>query len=156
MLAVLVGGALLLVLFLLPALFARHPEPRLEAMGVGAVLAFIPLVLYMSIPRILDRFDPEPWWCLALALLWGAVAACGFAAAINTMFDWAMGQLLDAQDAQALTACVCAPFVEEFWKGLGVFGVFFFLRREFDGVVDGVIYATFTALGFAAIENVTY
>jgi RsiW-degrading membrane proteinase PrsW (M82 family) len=155
-LAVLVGGALLLVLFLLPALFARHPEPRLEAMGVGAVLAFIPLVLYMSIPRILDRFDPEPWWCLALALLWGAVAACGFAAAINTMFDWAMGQLLDAQDAQALTACVCAPFVEEFWKGLGVFGVFFFLRREFDGVVDGVIYATFTALGFAAIENVTY
>ena len=61
-----------------------------------------------------------------------------------------------ASDARAVTACVCAPVVEELWKGLGVFGVFFFLRREFDGVVDGVIYATFTALGFAANENVTY
>ena len=51
---------------------------------MGALLAFIPLVLYMTIPWVIDRFDPEPWWCLALALLWGALAACGFAAAINT------------------------------------------------------------------------
>src|SRR5438105_15896766 len=56
----------------------------------------------------------------------------------------------------AVTACVCAPLVEEFWKGLAIFGVFFFLRREFDGVVDGIIYATFCALGFAAVENITY
>ena len=31
-----------------------------------------------------------------------------------------------------------------------------FLRREFDGVVDGIIYATFCALGFAAVENIIY
>jgi hypothetical protein len=31
-----------------------------------------------------------------------------------------------------------------------------FLRREFDGVVDGIIYATFAAIGFAATENVIY
>src|SRR6185436_7726279 len=41
-------------------------------------------------------------------------------------------------------------------KGLAVFGIFFFLRREFDGVVDGIIYGTFAALGFAATENVMY
>jgi hypothetical protein len=51
---------------------------------------------------------------------------------------------------------VSAPIVEEFFKGLAVFGMFFFLRRQFDGVVDGVIYATFAALGFAAIENIIY
>jgi protease PrsW len=155
-LAVVVGGVLLLVLFLLPALLARHPGPRLTAMAVGAALAFVPLVVYASIPRIIDRFDPEPWWCLALAMVWGAIAACGFAAAINTAVGWGLGQVLSPKAAHALTACVCAPVVEEFWKGLGVMGVFFFLRREFDGVVDGVIYATFTALGFAAVENVTY
>ncbi len=146
----------MLALFLLPALMARHPWPRLTAMGVGALLAFIPLLFYMSIPRLIDRYDPEPWWCLALALLWGAIAACGFAAAINTMVEWGLAQLIPPTTAQAITACVCAPFVEEFWKGLGVLGVFYFLRREFDGVVDGVLYATFTALGFAAVENVTY
>jgi RsiW-degrading membrane proteinase PrsW (M82 family) len=155
-LAVLVGGALLLAIFLVPALMERHPGPRLTAMAVGALLAFVPLIFYASIPRVIDRFDPEPWWCLALALVWGAVAACGFAAAINTFVGWALAQAFTAQTAQAVTACFCAPFVEEFWKGLGVLGVFFFLRREFDGVVDGVIYATFTALGFAAVENVVY
>jgi protease PrsW len=155
-LAVLVGGALLLTIFLLPALLARHPGPRLTAMGLGAALAFIPLGLYVSIPRLIDRYDPEPWWCLLLALVWGAIAACGFAAAINTAVLWLLAQVMPATTAQAITACVCAPFVEEFWKGLGVLGVFYFLHREFDGVVDGVIYATFTALGFAAVENVTY
>ena len=155
-LAVVTGAAILLALFVLPAMMARHPGPRLTAMAVGAALAFIPLVLYASVPRIIDRFDPEPWWCLALALLWGALAACGFAAAINTAVLWCLAQVMPTSTAQALTACVCAPLVEELWKGLGVLGVFFFLRREFDGVVDGVIYATFTALGFAAIENVTY
>jgi len=155
-LGVLAGGFLLLELFLVPALMARHPGPRLTAMGVGALLAFIPLVVYMAIPRVIDRYDPEPWWCLALALVWGAIAACGFAAAINTAVLWLLGLVVPASVAEGLTTCVCAPLVEELWKGLGVLGVFYFLRREFDGVVDGVIYATFTALGFAAIENVTY
>jgi protease PrsW len=155
-LAILIGAALLIALFIVPAMMGRHAEARLTAMAVGAALAFIPLVLYMSIPWIIDRYDPEPWWCLALALAWGAIAACGFAAAINTGVDWGVTQLVGPADGQIITACVCAPLVEEFWKGLGVFGVFYFLRREFDGVVDGVIYATFTALGFAAIENVTY
>src|SRR5262249_48149461 len=53
-------------------------------------------------------------------------------------------------------ACVSAPLAEEFFKGLGVFGFFFFLRKEFDGVVDAIIYATFCALGFAAVENILY
>src|SRR5438477_1041596 len=61
-----------------------------------------------------------------------------------------------AEFAEVIGACVSAPLVEEFWKGLAVFGVFFFLRREFDGVVDGIIYGTFAALGFAATENVIY
>jgi hypothetical protein len=51
---------------------------------------------------------------------------------------------------------ISAPLVEEFWKGALVFGMFIFLRTEFDGVVDGVIYATFAALGFACVENVIY
>jgi RsiW-degrading membrane proteinase PrsW (M82 family) len=135
---------------------AKNSDARLTAMAVGAGFAFVPLLLYVSIPRLIDRYDPEPWWCLALALVWGALAACGFAAAINTGVEWGLTQVLEDKAASVVTACVCAPLVEEFWKGLGVFGVFYFLRREFDGVVDGVIYATFTALGFAAIENVTY
>ncbi|HKQ71362.1 MAG TPA: PrsW family intramembrane metalloprotease, partial [Polyangiaceae bacterium] len=51
---------------------------------------------------------------------------------------------------------VSAPLSEEAFKGMVIFGFFYFLRREFDGVVDGIIYGTFAALGFAATENVMY
>jgi hypothetical protein len=37
-----------------------------------------------------------------------------------------------------------------------ILGMFWFMRREFDGVVDGVIYGTFSALGFAMTENAMY
>jgi RsiW-degrading membrane proteinase PrsW (M82 family) len=154
-LSVLTGLGLLLALFLLPPIF-DDDYVRMQAMAIGAACALVPLTLYIALPRLVDRYDPEPWWCLLLAFGWGAFAACGFAAAINTGFDEILAALVGKETSEALTACVCAPVVEELWKGLGVFGTFYFLRREFDGVVDGVIYATFCALGFATVENVTY
>jgi RsiW-degrading membrane proteinase PrsW (M82 family) len=151
------GGALALVFFFLVLpLEAPNPEAQYEAMGVGALCAIPPLAIYLWIPRLIDRFDPEPWWALALVLGWGAVAACGVAATVNTAVE-AVATDLGGKDFGVIAgACISAPIVEEGMKGLAVFGVFYFLRREFDGVVDGVIYATFTALGFAATENIIY
>jgi RsiW-degrading membrane proteinase PrsW (M82 family) len=54
------------------------------------------------------------------------------------------------------TASIIAPIVEESLKGLAVLIVFLLFRKEFDSVLDGIIYAGITALGFAAIENVLY
>jgi len=39
---------------------------------------------------------------------------------------------------------------------LAIFGMVVFLRKEFDGIVDGIIYGTFAGIGFAATENVIY
>jgi len=108
------------------------------------------------VPAILDRYDPEPWWCLVMAFTWGAFVATGFAAMINTGVAIVATEALGAKAGDIISAVISAPIAEEFWKGLAVFGFFYFLRREFDGVVDGIIYATFCALGFAAIENVSY
>jgi RsiW-degrading membrane proteinase PrsW (M82 family) len=95
-----------------------------------------------------------------MVFLWGALVATGFAGLINTAVDVAVRDSIGGKAGQNIgafvTAVVSAPFCEEFFKGLAVFGVFFFLRREFDGIVDGIIYATFCALGFAAIENISY
>src|SRR5579859_4402904 len=144
------------LLFLLAPLASPDPIRQCQSMAIGALCALPPLAIYLWIPRIIDRFDPEPWWALALVLAWGAIAACGIAASINTGVELLAGAALGPSFASAMGACVSAPIVEEGMKGLAVFGVFFFLRREFDGVVDGVIYATFAALGFAAVENVIY
>ena len=149
------SGALLIALvFLIPA-FMGDAGDEFAAMGLGALLALPPLVVYLWLPWVIDRYDPEPWWALALVLAWGGVAAIGFAAFINTGVHIVFGAI-DPGLGTFMTVCVSAPLVEEFWKGLAIFGIFYFVRREFDGVVDGIIYATFVALGFAAIENITY
>jgi RsiW-degrading membrane proteinase PrsW (M82 family) len=157
------GAAILVFYFLLPPLETKNPGLRYEAMAIGALLAFPPLLVYLWLPWVIDRFDPEPWWALALALAWGAVAACGYSALINTNVEELVVDLAGGPKSKhavelghAIGACVSAPLTEELWKGLAVFGVFYFVRREFDGVVDGIIYATFVALGFAATENVIY
>jgi RsiW-degrading membrane proteinase PrsW (M82 family) len=152
----LAGAGALVFFFLVLPLEAPNPEAQYEAMGIGALCALPPLAIYLWIPRLIDRFDPEPWWALALVLGWGAIAACGVAATVNTGVE-ALATDLGGKDFGAIAgACISAPIVEEGMKGVAVFGVFYFLRREFDGVVDGVIYATFTALGFAATENIIY
>ena len=150
------GGLLLLIVFVVPAFLSKHSDQEVSAMAVGATFALPALIIYLWIPWIVDRYDPEPWWCLIMALAWGGIAACGFAALINTTVHVLGNQLIGDGVGDVLGPCVSAPIVEEFFKGLAVFGMFFFLRRQFDGVVDGVIYATFSALGFAAIENIIY
>jgi RsiW-degrading membrane proteinase PrsW (M82 family) len=150
------GAAALILFFVVLPLASRDPDTEFTAMGIGALCALPPLLVYLWIPRLIDRFDPEPWWALALVLGWGAIAACGVAATVNTGVEAAAMEIGGKEFAQVAGACISAPIVEEGMKGMAVFGVFYFLRREFDGVVDGVIYATFVALGFAATENIIY
>jgi RsiW-degrading membrane proteinase PrsW (M82 family) len=150
------GACLLGTTLVLPAFAGANPERELNAMFVGALLALPALCFYVWIPWIVDRFDPEPLWVLMAALAWGAIAACGFSAPINTAVGTFGAAVGGPGVGEFLSACVSAPIVEEFFKGLGVAGIAWFLKREFDGVVDGIIYAAFVALGFAGVENVIY
>jgi MFS family permease len=152
----LIGGIFVLALFVIEPFGSGDPMGMAMSMGLGALLAFPAGLMYLTFPRLLDRFDPEPLWALGLCLLWGAVAACGFAAFINSVGGGIVASLVGGEAGDVFSAVISAPFVEEFWKGIMVVGVAYFLRDEFDGVVDGVIYATFVAIGFAATENVLY
>jgi hypothetical protein len=51
---------------------------------------------------------------------------------------------------------VVAPLVEESFKGLGVLVVLLLRRKEFDGIIDGLVYAGMVGVGFAFLENVLY
>ena len=150
-----IGAFLFLGLCVLPALLSGPSAAG--AMITAFCCAMPPLLVYLWLPWVIDRYDPEPWWCLALALMWGGLGAVGYAATINTAVMSVAAQACGGEQCgEAIGACLSAPPVEEGLKGLGVFGFFYFLHREFDGVVDGIIYATFIALGFAATENVVY
>jgi len=64
--------------------------------------------------------------------------------------------LIKAGSSAQLAAVVSAPVVEETTKGLVVLLIFLARRRDFDGVVDGIVLAGISAAGFAATENILY
>src|SRR4030095_6811985 len=49
-----------------------------------------------------------------------------------------------------------AAIVEETGKAIILYIFFFWKKEEFDGVVDGIVYASMSALGFAMTENILY
>src|SRR5580698_7023575 len=77
------AGLWLNVRFQLLEASARGSGPALGAVLQGALFAFVPLCVYLAVPAVLDRYDPEPWWCLAMVFLWGSVVATGFSGLIN-------------------------------------------------------------------------
>ncbi|MFP5071788.1 PrsW family intramembrane metalloprotease [Pseudonocardia nantongensis] len=123
---------------------------------IGTLAALLPVVPVVAGFLWVDRWEPEPPRMLMGAFLWGA----GFAALVSLLINTSASAVLDV--AAGLGAgdlfgpVVVAPLVEELAKGLFLVGLLVFRRREFDGLVDGVVYAGITAAGFAFSENILY
>ena len=74
----------------------------------------------------------------------------------NTLNAAILMKLLGKGMGDALAAPLSAPPVEEISKAMILFAFFFFKKDEFDGVLDGILYAAMVGLGFAMTENITY
>ncbi|HKP71577.1 MAG TPA: PrsW family intramembrane metalloprotease [Pyrinomonadaceae bacterium] len=145
--------ALLLGLFLLLMTgLETGPVPLL----IGFVLATLPVPVYIALVLWIDRYESEPAWTLATAFLWGALVAVFIASLVNTVGGYVVSALLNEGAGNFFAAVVSAPVVEESAKAAVVFGLFFWKRDEFDGVVDGIVYASMVGLGFAMTENIQY
>lgn len=124
--------------------------PAVLLMAAKAPLAFAlavsPLVVVLPVMLWLDRVEPEPRSALVHALLWGATVAGLVAGSVNSFVASLGGQLA--------SAVVSAPVVEEAMKLGGI--LYAVRRREIDSPMDGVVYAGWTAVGFAAVEDVQY
>lgn len=119
----------------------------------GLALAAVPVGPVLATVLWLDRHEAEPPHLLAFAFGWGACVASLGALVLNTgasrLLDRSVGDVTN-------TSVVVAPVVEEVLKGVGVLLLLLKQRRQFDGVVDGIVYAAFVGVGFAYLENVLY
>jgi RsiW-degrading membrane proteinase PrsW (M82 family) len=128
-----------------------------EGFLVGLALAVFPVPLLIAAFRWLDRVEPGPWRNLVFAFAWGACAAALIAIVANSFAThWIAIATADPASADTLGATVIAPVVEESAKAAAVLLVFLFRRRDFTGIVDGVVIAGITATGFAFTENILY
>jgi RsiW-degrading membrane proteinase PrsW (M82 family) len=107
------------------------------------------MIIVLSCYLWLDRWEPEPTRLLLLAFLWGATVAV----VVSLALEFATSEVLGT----GLVLTIGAPFIEEAAKGAFLLVMLTGTRRrEFDGVVDGLVYAGFTAVGFAFIEDIGY
>ncbi|WP_199833719.1 PrsW family intramembrane metalloprotease [Streptomyces sp. NRRL B-3648] len=128
-----------------------------EGFLVGLGLAVLPVPWLIAAFRWLDRVQPGPWRNLVFSFAWGACAAALIAIVANSFATkWIATSTADPAGADTLGATVIAPVVEESAKAAAVLLVFLFRRRDFTGIVDGVVIAGITATGFAFTENILY
>jgi len=116
----------------------------------GTVLAAVPVGPLVACYLWLDRYEPEPRGMLALALLWGAVVATAAALLLQGL------DLFVFRPSEAHVGVVVAPVTEELAKGAFIFLLLLFRRAEFDGILDGIVYAGMVGIGFAFTENILY
>lgn len=149
--------AMLIAMFLgLLVLIVIGIETGPVALMLGFLAATIPVPLYVILVLWIDRYEAEPIWMLAVAFFWGALIATFFAFLLNTTSQGIVGSLANANAGQAFAAVISAPIVEETGKAFILVIFFFWKKDEFDGVVDGIVYASLSALGFAMTENILY
>lgn len=124
---------------------------------VAVPLAFIPAFFFSWFIYWLDRYEKEPKLLLFATFFWGGFVAIIGALIVSLIFNEGFSIVLqDATLTNIAGGSITAPLVEEFWKGLAILVIFLLFRKEFDSILDGIVYAGIVGLGFAATENVLY
>jgi len=127
------------------------------ALAGAFFFGFAPMFVFAAFVNWLDRYEKEPKVLLGATFIWGVVIAGGGAFILNTAFGMGIYAFTGSESAAEFgTTSIVAPIIEEGLKGLAVLVVFFLFRKEFDSILDGIVYGSIAAMGFAAIENVLY
>src|SRR2546423_15605319 len=124
---------------------------------IGMICATRPVPIYIMLLLWSDRYESEPLWMLTTTFLWGALVAVFIAIILNTINGVIVTAATNsAQVGENFGAVISAPIVEESTKAFILVVLFFWKRDEFDGIVDGIVYAGMVGLGFAMTENILY
>ena len=123
----------------------------------GFICATLPVPIYIMLLLWIDRYESEPLWMLATAFFWGALVAVCIALVLNTINGFIVAVATNnAQIGENFGAVISAPIVEEGSKALILLVLFLWKKDEFDGIIDGIVYAGMVGLGFAMTENILY
>ncbi len=116
------------------------------------VIAIIPAISIAIAVYLSDRYDKEPISLLLKTFIFGALSVIPviLVERLLSMFNIFTGLL-----GAAYTAYIVAGFTEEYFKRLVVVKLMC-KNKYFDEKLDGIVYAVFSALGFAAVENIMY
>ena len=119
---------------------------------IVALAGVVPALIYVGALYWVDRYEKEPKRLLAAAFVWGAIPAVALALAVEVFFRLPP-DLLGPPALEAVQLGVVAPVLQEALKGAAVLFIAWRYRREFDNVLDGIIYGATVGFGFAMTGN---
>ena len=117
------------------------------------ILSLAPVFIIAGYVYFRDKYEKEPIRLLLFALLAGTLIVIpimfveSFLVKLNVLFQ--------GLSAAAWNAFVVAAFTEELFKYIALY-LLIWKSSEFNEKFDGIVYAVFVSLGFAAVENVLY
>ncbi len=115
---------------------------------LSLVFAALPMITFLWIIWLIDRYDREPIWLVALNFGWGATGAI----LLSLSVVWGVASGIGA--GTETVTIVFSPIFEEAAKA----GILFWTARtrHFDNITDGIVYGTAVGFGFAMTENFLY
>jgi RsiW-degrading membrane proteinase PrsW (M82 family) len=116
-------------------------------------ISIAPVLTVAMYIYIRDKYEKEPVLSLIKALLTGIFISLPIVLIEKSLIGFGSG--LDGISAAAYNGFAVASLTEEGFKYLA-FILLFWRSRNFNEKFDGIVYAVFISLGFAAIENILY
>ena len=125
------------------------------AFAIAIVLALVPLPYYVALGLWADRYEPESYRLLLMTFLWGAGVAAFLAGILNSAGTSIVVESLGEDTGEFYGGSISAPIVEEGLKGAILF-ILWWRTTAINSVLDGIIFALMSGLGFAFVEEISY
>jgi RsiW-degrading membrane proteinase PrsW (M82 family) len=123
---------------------------------LGIIAVSVTTIINLLIVWWIDRFEKQPLWLLVLVFFWGAIPAIVTALIFSVFAGIPLYIIVGPNAMMPAYAIFGAPFIEELGKAAALFVLFLILYKEFEDILDGVIFGAAVGIGFAYTEDITY
>lgn len=119
--------------------------------------AIAPVIIILFYIYFRDKYEKEPLRLLLLSIMAGVIIVLPviFLERLISSFNPFGGGEFPTVGYAAYESFLVASLVEEGFKFLAVY-LLFWHNPDFNEKFDGILYAVFISLGFAAVENILY
>ena len=117
------------------------------------ILALAPIIIILVYVYVRDKYEKEPIGLLLKALFAGAIIILPIILLEELLIS--LAPKIIGLPRAAYIAFFVAAFSEEVFKFIALY-LLIWKNKAFNEKFDGIVYAVFVSLGFAAVENIQY
>lgn len=119
-------------------------------------MALVPPILLLVYIYCRDKYQREPIPLLLKAFFAGFILVTAAAIILELLVEAYVSPFVNSKVwLDVFSTAISAPIIEETCKFLTLY-VLFWKNPYFDEYFDGIVYAVYVSLGFAAAENILY